>query len=143
MKLLFIVRSVVIAALVLGTFVSTAIAQDQNAQKAANLAGQISESLFQIIKQAEDPAFQTDAMHEKSATVAVLELKQLAGDIDILERLLTNGKSLDQTLPHYKSIAYRRKNVRFFAEGIEIKDSIRENARATGELLDQLDQIYK
>ncbi|MEJ2177097.1 MAG: hypothetical protein P8Y12_03925, partial [Gammaproteobacteria bacterium] len=129
-------------AMVLGTLFNTAIAQDQNAQTAGKLAGQISASLMQIIKQAEDRASQTDAMHEKSATVAISELKRLAEDIYILERLLRNGKSLDQTLPHYESIAFRRKNVRFFAEGIEIKESIRKNARATGELLDQLDRIY-
>lgn len=143
MKILFNTRLLMSAVLLLGTFVNTAIAQDQNVQKAGNLASQISESLIQIIEQAEDPALQTDAMHEKSATVALSELKQLAEDIDVLERLLTNGKSLDQTLPHYKSIAFHRKNVRFFAEGIEIKESIRKNAQSTGELLDQLDRIYK
>lgn len=107
--------------LVLGTLFDTAIAQDQNAQTAGKLAGQISASLMQIIKRAEDPASQTDAVHEKSATVALSELRRLAEDIDILERLLRNGKSLDQTLPHYESIAFRRKECQVFRRGYRNK----------------------
>ena len=120
-----------------------ASAEKSKESEAAELAGQIHASIASIIAQAEDPSAQLDALHEKSATVALSELKRLAEDVDVLESLLINGKSLDQTLQHYRGIAYRGKNVEFFAEGIEIKESIRELARATDELMDRLDLIYK
>lgn len=118
-------------------------AETSQERKAGELAGKIHASLASIIAQAEDASAQSDAIHEKSAVVALAELKRLAEDVDVLESLLISGKSLDQTLQHYRGIAFRRKNVRFFAEGIEIKESISEQARATGELMDELDKIYK
>lgn len=126
-----------------GFFINTTYAEQPSPQQAAMLTTEIIAGLNTIIEQAEDPAAQSDAIYEKSAIVSISELKQLREDCEKLEAMLTSGKSLMQTRPLYRSVANRRKNIGFFADGIEIRDSIREQAKTTGELMDELNLLYE
>ncbi|MGB5707973.1 MAG: hypothetical protein WBM41_14230 [Arenicellales bacterium] len=126
-----------------GFFTNATYAEQPSPQQAAMLSTKIVAGLKNIIEQAEDPAAQSDAIYEKSAIVALSEIKQLRQDCEKLEAMLTSGKSLMQTRPLYRSISDRRKNIRFFAEGIEIRDSIRDQAKTTGGLMDELNLLYE
>jgi uncharacterized protein with von Willebrand factor type A (vWA) domain len=126
-----------------GFFTNATYAEQPSLQQAAMLSTKIVAGLKNIIEQAENPAAQSDAIYEKSAIVALSEIKQLRQDCEKLEAMLTSGKSLMQTRPLYRSISDRRKNIRFFAEGIEIRNSIRDQAKTTGDLMDELNLLYE
>lgn len=126
-----------------GVFINTTYAEQPSPQQAAMLTTEIVAGLNKIIEQAEDPATQSDAIYEKSAIVSLSEIKQLREDCEKLEAMLISGKSLMQTRPLYRSVSNRRKNIGFFAEGIEIQESIRDQAKITGELMDKLNLLYE
>lgn len=127
----------------IGVAFTPAYAEDPSPKQAAALTEKIADGLTGLIDEVEDPTTQSDAVHEKSAIVAISELKQLAKDVTRLNAMLSGGNSLMQTRPIYRKIADRRSNIEFFATGIEIKDSIRDQAKATVELMDQLDTLYE
>jgi len=127
----------------IGMTCTPAYAEEASPQQAAMLTEKIADGLTGLIDQVEDPATQSDAVHEKSAIVAISELKQLAKDVTKLNSMLSGGKSLMQTRPLYQKIADRGSNIDFFAAGIEIRDSIRDQAKATAGLMDQLDTLYE
>jgi hypothetical protein len=131
-------------ALLICIAVSTSVfAEEGSTQAAAELVENIVESLSSIVDQAADPADQVDAIDEKTVTVALAELKHLVEDSKKLHSMLTSGHSFMQTIPIYKSIYYRRKNIRFFADTLEIPKPIREEANTVTTLFNKLAKFYE
>ena len=85
---------------------------------------------------------QPDAVQNKNAQAALVDIRVLVEEVERLDLALTAGNSKAQTFAQYQRISNLRYSVRDYAREIEIREDILGEVEAAGKLLHELDLMY-
>lgn len=113
-----------------------------NQDEAIGIVGELRESLDRIVAASSEGAEQPDAVQSKNSQAALVDIKVLIEELERLDLALAAGNGKVQTLARYQRISNLRYSVRDYAQDLEIRDEVRSEAEAAGNLLRELDLMY-